>query len=126
MEERRAVAMEWEKRCTSESWFGFDHDACELLGAGIAEDDAAVFAKEALASERARTTSGIESSGGLDLTFTLTMVGVVLEAETSESRLPWRAMSEAILTAVEKAVAGGRIVEKDYVPDCSPPRRCRS
>src|SRR6266481_7775845 len=25
--------------------FGFDHDACELLGAGIAEDDAAVFAE---------------------------------------------------------------------------------
>jgi hypothetical protein len=28
--------------------FGFDHDAGELLGAGIAEDDAAIFAEGGL------------------------------------------------------------------------------
>jgi len=49
MEERRALARDWLKRCDVCVMLGFDHDASELLSAGVAEHDATFFAERGLA-----------------------------------------------------------------------------
>ena len=53
--------------------FGFDHDAGELLSAGIAKDDATVFAECGLGFGEGTEISGSVSIYGFERTFTLTM-----------------------------------------------------
>ena len=49
--------------------FGFDHDAGELLGAGIAEDDAAIFAESGLGFGQGAGNFGESFERGLGFHF---------------------------------------------------------
>ena len=61
--------------------FGFDHDASELLGAGIAEDDAAIFAEGGLGFGEGAGDFGESFERGLRFYFDVDdRLRVVLEA----------------------------------------------
>jgi len=73
MEERRALARGLAEALDVGVVLGFDHDAGEGLGAGIAEDDAATVAESGLGFGEGAGNLGRESRGGLERTLTLRM-----------------------------------------------------
>ena len=98
--------------------FGFDHDAGQGFGAGVADDDAAgVLRVPASAARMRAATVGMLSSGIFSRTLTLTMTwGKTLRSAVSSSMaLPVRAIRSRTTQRGEQAVAGGGEVGKQDV-----------
>ena len=95
---------------------GFDHDAGELLGAGIAEDDAAVFAERSVGFREGADNFGnrVKRRLGFDLHVD-DGLGVILEAGDEGIKAALESDERSDFNGGEEAVAGGRIIEKDYV-----------
>ena len=96
--------------------FGFDHDASELLRAGIAEDDAAVFAESGLGFSEGAGDFGksFERRLGFDF-YVHDDLRVVLEAFDERFDFAAHGNERGDLDGGEKAVAGGAIFEKNDV-----------
>ncbi len=96
--------------------FGFDHDACELLGAGIAEDDAAVFAECGLSFGESAGDCGERFERGFRTDFYVDDgLWIVLEALDEGFDLAAHGDERSDFHGGEKAVAGGAVVEENDV-----------
>jgi len=95
-----------------ESCSAFDHDAGELLGARIAENDAAVFAEGGIASvRRGRFGKGFERRLGFYF-YVDDGLRVVLEPGDERFEAAVSATREAILTAVRRPSPAENLREK--------------
>lgn len=96
--------------------FGFDHDARELFGAGIAEDDAPIFAKSGLGFGESARNFGERFERRLGFYFDVDDdLRVVLEAFNEGLDFAVHRDERGDFDGGEKAVAGGAIFEKDNV-----------
>jgi len=96
--------------------FGFDHDAGELLGAGISEDDAAVFSEGGVGFGKGSDDFGkrFERRLGFDLHVD-DGLGIVLETGDEGIEAALEGDERSDFDGGEKAVAGGRVFEKNDV-----------
>ena len=104
----------WRMACFG---FGFDHDAREGFGAGVADDDAAALVELCFGGANGSSTVGIESSGFFSRTLTLTMTcgKTFRSAMSSSSDLPVRRDEIEDDEGGEQAVAGGGEVREEDV-----------
>src|SRR5882724_5003366 len=95
---------------------GFDHDAGELLGAGIAEDNAPVFAERSVGFGEGADDfrNRVKRRLGFDLHVD-DGLGVVLEAGNEGIKTALESDERSDFNGGEETVASGRIIEKDYV-----------
>jgi len=96
--------------------FGFDHDAGELFCAGIAEDDAAIFAEGGLGFGQGAGDFGERFEGRLGFDFDVDDdLRVVLEAFDEGFDFAVHGDERGDFYGGEKAVAGGAVFEKNDV-----------
>jgi hypothetical protein len=96
--------------------FGFDHDAGELFGAGIAEDHAAIFAEDGLRFGEGAGNFGKSFQWGLGFHFHVDDdLRVVLEALDQGFDFAVHGDERGDFNGGEKAVAGGAVFEKNDV-----------
>ena len=95
---------------------GFDHDAGERLGAGVAKDDAAVIAESGLGGGEGAGNFGERFERGLGLYFYVeNELGVILETVDEGFEAALHGDKRRDFDGGEQAVAGGTVVEKNDV-----------
>src|ERR1039458_8804880 len=104
--------------------FGFDHDAGEGFGAGVADDYAAGILQVFFGGRMAAATAGMDSRGRFSRTSMLTMTwGKTFRSAVSSSMdLPVRAMRSRTTSAVSRPSPVVARWGRRMWPDCSPPR----
>jgi len=96
--------------------FGFDHDASEGFGAGVAEDDAAVFAEGRLSFGEGARDFGKRFERRLGFHFYIDdRLRIVLEAFDERFDFAVHGDERGDFDGGEQAVTGGAVIEKDNV-----------
>ena len=96
--------------------FGFNHDAGELLRAGIAEDDAAIFAESRLSFGKGAGDFGKSFERRLGFYFDVDDdLRIVLEAFDERFDFAVHGNERGDFYGSEQAVAGGAVIEKNDV-----------
>jgi hypothetical protein len=96
--------------------FGFDHDAGELLRAGVTKNDAAVFAEDGIgfAESADNFREGFERGLGFYL-YVDDGLRIVLEAGNKRIEAAFESNERSDFDGGEKTVTGGRIIQKNDV-----------